>query len=87
MVSGLGDGEHVTILLADAVAALRFEVGTEPRVITAAALDFSEGFKTITTVNALESGLHHGMTSTELIEYGVLVPFGSANLDLAQKLF
>lgn len=68
----LTDGQSITILLADEVAAVRFEHDAEPKVMSASALDFASGFDAITTINALESGLNFGFSAEQMIEMGVL---------------
>lgn len=72
--SNLAPGETYTLLLADAVVAINFVSGALPHVTTSAGLDFLKGFDAITTVNALESGLNHGVTMSEMVELGVWVP-------------
>ena len=87
VVKDVEQGEHVTILLADAVAALRFQPGVEPKVISAAGLDYDEGFDAITTVNALESGLRHGLSTDHLREQGVLVATSNKRVQVIASLF
>ena len=71
MQANLSTGETFTLLLADAVVAIHFTSGNPPRVTSSGGLDFFTGFDAITTVNALESGLNHGLTMTEMVELGV----------------
>lgn len=87
VVRDMQEGEQVTILLADAVAALRFQPGAPPKVISAAGLDFSEGFDAITTVNALESGLYRGISTDQMIEQGVLLPTRDMRVQVIASLF
>lgn len=87
VVVELREGESVTILLADEVAALRFERSVKPKVISAAGLDFAEGFDAITTINALESGMNHGLTSEQMIDQGVLFPVDSNRQRIIASLF
>lgn len=74
MQANLSAGETYTLLLADAVVAIHFTSGKPPRVTSSGGLDFFKGFDAITTVNALESGLNHGMTMTEMVQLGVWAP-------------
>ncbi len=85
--TGLAEGESVRILLADEVAVIHFESGSEPKIISAAALDFTIGFDAITTINALESGLNYGLTAEQMIEMGVLLPLDTDNVMLVAGLF
>ena len=87
VTAGLADGDRVTVLLADAVVAMRFEVGAAPRVISAAGLDFQEGFDLITTVNALESGIAHGFDADRLADLGVLVTTRAGQSTAVARLF
>ncbi len=83
----LSEGQSVTILLADEVAALHFEYDHEPQVISAAGLDFGSGFDAITTINALESGLNYGFSAEQMIELGVLVPVNPKGNTVLAGLF
>ncbi len=70
----LVEGDSLTLLLADEVAALQFTSGSSARIIPAAELGQMTSFDAITTVNALESGLRHGLDRAHMIELGVLLP-------------
>ncbi|PRY19539.1 hypothetical protein CLV78_12128 [Aliiruegeria haliotis] len=83
----LPDGGDFVVLLADEVAAIRFEQGAEPKVISAAALDIAAGFDAITTINALESGLNHGLTALQMTELGVLSVTANRRQQVVASLF
>lgn len=85
--SELSEGQSITILLADEVAAIHFRHGSEPLVVSAAGLDFVSGFDAITTINALESGLNFGFSAEQMIELGVLVPTETEDNDILAGVF
>lgn len=87
IVSGLAEGESITILLADEVAAMRFQSGAAPTVISAAGLSFAGGFDAITTINALESRLNYGLSAAQMIDQGVLVTTGARPNLIIENLF
>lgn len=79
--------EPFTILLADAVVAMQFLPEEEVRVISAGGLGQVDEFDAITTVNALESGLHHGIGREKMIELGVLLPVTDGTVHHLTGLF
>lgn len=87
IVSSLAEGESITILLADEVAAMHFQPGVAPTVISAAGLNFADGFDVITTINALESGLNYGLSATRMIDQGVLVSMDTHRDSIIVNLF
>ena len=87
IVSGLAEGESITILLADEVAAMRFQSGAAPTVISAAGLSFAGGFDALTTINALESRLNYGLSAAQMIDQGVLVTTGARPNLIIENLF
>lgn len=87
VTEGLTSGERLTVLLADAVVAIRFSEGKPPQVVTAEGLGALDGFDIITTVNGVHSGMKGVLPVDEMIDLGVVFLFPSVPPTSIDRLF